>query len=200
LDVSNVTSSQVFSSDKKKAKKKPKGGEESGDGEAPVEPPSRIKKELLKEMKNLAPGDRVVVIGCTSRPQAGIEDYYFFISFFFFVVKLDGKSDPNSIEREAFRDNLIDHCMKGQSFWRWAFILSRDVSLLGTNKAEDSHSLGSSKSPCCKKEQLLKSCRETGARGSRSGLQVHIAGAKEDSTRLPTSVSLVLSLEVRCSK
>lgn len=82
----------MFSSDKKKAKKKPKGGEESGDGEAPVEPPSRIKKELLKEMKNLAPGDRVVVIGCTSRPQVGMQDFSSFIlSFLFCFFRVQGR-------------------------------------------------------------------------------------------------------------
>ncbi|KAF6264066.1 hypothetical protein COO60DRAFT_270081 [Scenedesmus sp. NREL 46B-D3] len=48
---------KVFVSDKKKAKEF--GGQE---------PFSRIKKELLRELKGLAPGDRVVLVGCSREP------------------------------------------------------------------------------------------------------------------------------------
>eukprot|EP00775_Hariotina_reticulata_P000972 gene972-1298_t len=48
---------KVFVSDKKKAREF--GGQE---------PFSRIKKDLLKEVKDLAPGDRVLVVGSSSEP------------------------------------------------------------------------------------------------------------------------------------
>eukprot|EP00879_Flechtneria_rotunda_P017578 GHRR01018428.1.p2 GENE.GHRR01018428.1~~GHRR01018428.1.p2 ORF type:complete len:118 (+),score=20.71 GHRR01018428.1:1259-1612(+) len=48
---------KVFISDKKKAKEF--GGQE---------PFGRIKKDLLREMKDLGPGDRVLVVGCSREP------------------------------------------------------------------------------------------------------------------------------------
>ena len=63
---------QVFVSDKKRSKEF--GG---------TEPFSRIKKELMKEMKGISADDQVLVMGCSSCPQICVKkDEKAFINFF----------------------------------------------------------------------------------------------------------------------
>lgn len=56
---------RVFISDKKKIKEWKEAGAQ--------EPPNRIKKEMLKEVKSLLPGERVLVLGASNMPQLAVK-------------------------------------------------------------------------------------------------------------------------------
>ncbi|XRB06577.1 dynein regulatory complex subunit 11 [Pycnococcus provasolii] len=66
---------KVFITDKKKIKEWKEAGAQ--------EPPNRIKKELLKEMKTVMAGERVIVLGSSSQPQMAVKkDMKALIQFF----------------------------------------------------------------------------------------------------------------------